>query len=49
MAQNKKAKKSKTMGKKELKKTKGGLLPAVIVQSSYKEMGTTPAQFEFLK
>lgn len=27
---NKKAKKSKTMGKKDLKKTKGGLLPAVM-------------------
>jgi hypothetical protein len=28
---NKKAKKSKTMGKKDLKKTKGGLLPAINV------------------
>ncbi|HZE98500.1 MAG TPA: hypothetical protein VE981_15820 [Planctomycetota bacterium] len=29
MAPKKPAKKSKTMGKKDLKKTKGGLLPAV--------------------
>jgi len=36
MATNKKAKKSKTMGKKDLKKTKGGLLPAVNV--AYKEL-----------
>lgn len=36
---NKKAKKSKTMGKKDLKKTKGGLLPAVNVgNTSYKEL-----------
>jgi len=36
MATNKKAKKSKTMGKKDLKKTKGGLLPAV--NTAYKEL-----------
>jgi hypothetical protein len=40
MATNKKSKKTKTMGKKELKKTKGGLVPAVIVQNPYKELGT---------
>ena len=33
---NKKAKKTKTMGKKDLKKTKGGLLPAVNIGNTLK-------------
>ena len=36
MAQKKKAKKSKTMGKKDLKKTKGGLNFAITVDNAMK-------------